>query len=134
LVGSPLVLSVKKNQPDQPLPAGNDKKDTVGSVVVNQDIKDARWSDIFTGEEVSNYNILDLGKVQMFYFTVLLVFTYGLMLAMVFTGSNQLIQGFPDPGQAAAGLLGISQAAYLANKVVPRPAAGSDSKQPLDKR
>ena len=57
-----------------------------------------------------------------------LVFTYGLMLAMVFTGSNQLIQGFPDPGQGAAGLLGISQAAYLANKVVPRPAAGSDSK------
>ena len=50
------------------------------------------------------------------------------MLAMVFTGSNQLIQGFPDLGQGAAGLLGISQAAYLANKVVPRPAAGSDSK------
>lgn len=129
LVGSPLVLSIKKNQPDQPPPGGNDgKKDTVGSVVVNTDIKDASWSDIFTGEEVSNDNILDLGKVQMFYFTVLLVFTYGLMLAMVFTGSNQLIQGFPDPGQGAAGLLGISQAAYLVNKAVPRPATGSDNK------
>ena len=129
LVGSPLVLSIKKNQPDKDLPPGNDgKKDTVGSVVVNKDIKDASWSDIFMGEEVSNDNILDLGKVQMFYFTVLLVFTYGLMLAMVFMDPNQpIIKGFPEPGQAAAGLLGISQAAYLANKVVPHPAPGPEN-------
>ena len=130
LVGSPLVLSVKKNQPKQKLQPGDDgKKETVGSVVVNKDISSASWSDIFMGEEVSNDNILDLGKVQMFYFTILLVFTYGLMLAMVFMDPNQHpIMGFPDPGQAAAGLLGISQAAYLANKVVSRPASRPENR------
>jgi len=120
LIGSSLVLGVKKQQPSQPPPSPD--KLTKGPIVYNQDIKKASWSDIFKGEEVSNDNVLDLGKVQMFYFTVLLVFGYGVALALIFIDSNQkVISMFPDPSMAVTGLLGISQAAYLINKALPRP-------------
>lgn len=119
LIGSPLIIGVKKKQPDQPTP-GPDKT-TNGPIVSNINIDDAKWSDIFKGEEVSNEDTLDLGKVQMFYFTVLIVGVYGVMLALIFNDPNQpVISAFPDPNTALAGLLGISQAAYLVNKVIPR--------------
>lgn len=119
LIGSPLIIGVKKKQPDQTQP--NPDKTTDGPIVSNTNIKQARWSDIFKGEEVSNENLLDLGKVQMFYFTVLIVFAYGVMLALIFNNPNQaVISGFPDPNTAVAGLLGLSQGAYLVNKAIPR--------------
>ena len=126
LIGSPLILGVKKRQPYPPLQSDN--QFTKGPIVFNKQIKDASWSDIFMGEEVSNDKVLDLGKVQMFYFTVLLVFAYGVMLALIFNDPKQsVISGFPEPNAAVAGLLGISQAAYLVNKAIPRPAQGTPS-------
>jgi hypothetical protein len=131
LIGSPLILGVKKRQPDQPPPSAD--KVTNGPIVSNKDIKDASWSDIFMGEEVSNEKTLDLGKVQMFYFTVLLVFVYGVMLALIFNDPKQsVISGFPEPNAAVVGLLGISQTAYLVNKVIPRtPSPGFQVTSPF---
>jgi hypothetical protein len=44
-----------------------------GHMVVNTRFEDAQWADLFRGEETGNAAHLDLGKVQMFYFTLVLV-------------------------------------------------------------
>jgi len=89
-----------------------------GSVVSNVSPCQARWSDLFTGEEVSNVTFLDLGKVQMFFFTVLLVLAYGIAIGARLRGAT-LPDALPDVGDGMVTLLGISHAGYLANKAVP---------------
>ena len=54
--------------------AVNIKKDSV--VVFNKSFKDARWGDLLKGEEVGNAAVIDIGKIQMFFFTFIIVITY----------------------------------------------------------
>jgi hypothetical protein len=70
---------------------------------------------------VGNIGHLDIGKIQMFYFTIIIIFAYGAALTSLFAGtSSEKIGAFPTLSQSVIALLGISQAAYLANKAVPR--------------
>lgn len=142
LVGSPLILSNKRAKtPSQTekrqlvtmLAASEgvkeeeiaQRKQTRGQVVVNASPADARLSDMFRGEEVGNAALLDLGKVQMFYFTLILLATYGLLLARSL-GSDTVIAQFPALGEGMVTLLGISHSGYLAHKAAPHSgAAGS---------
>ena len=128
LVGSPLIKStkkeatlvLKKDQQDALLKNGGQDPETVdvqGQIVANRDIGAASWSDLFKGEEVSNVTHLDLAKIQMFFFTVLLVLSYAIAV-----GSNLqagAIDGLPDVGEGMLALLGISHGGYLMNKAVP---------------
>jgi hypothetical protein len=134
LVGSSLVKSVKKDQPTN----GDEKDKTLnllnaqgagvsgvraeGQLLVNSLPDDARWTDLFRGEEVGNAANLDLGKVQMFFFTLIIWFAYAAALATMFKADGAGIDHFPDVSPGMLALLGISHAGYLANKAVPHTA------------
>jgi hypothetical protein len=103
LVGSPVAMSVKRDQ-----------------LTSNDSRASARWSDMFMGEEYANQGRLDVGKVQMFYFTIILAVAYVGALAVLFINSSITLNSFPSLNEGLVTLLGISHAGYLINKTVPR--------------
>lgn len=89
---------------------------SVGEVHKNTDISQADWSDIFRGELVSNYQLVDVGKVQMFFFTIIIIFTYGALVWGVLGDSEGLRMNavdLPSFSATLTGLLGLSHAGYL---------------------
>lgn len=131
LVGSPLIISAKKRTPakeeeqTRALSAlirqavDTSKIAILGQLVVNEAPEAANWSDMFRGTETGNVGQLDLGKIQMFFFTLVLILAYGSALSALFRSSSGVITSLPtiDPGMLA--LLGISHAGYLVNKALP---------------
>jgi hypothetical protein len=143
LVGSPLILSTKaaesqgssldtRNASKQDEEAERTKADladqgldpdtvtTRGKVIAWKWAEDARFADLFQGDEIGNAAHLDLGKVQMFFFTIIIVIAYGAALASIFGGEK--IKELPKLSSGLVTLLGISHAGYLANKAVPHSA------------
>jgi hypothetical protein len=55
-----------------------------GSVVVKHSPSDASWTDLFKGDEVATVATLDLSKIQMFFFTLVLVLSYAIALGAKF--------------------------------------------------
>ena len=129
LLGSPLIKNSRKQAPTpsnaQKLLSDQGQSATSveieGQVVKNTDISQASMADLFRGEYVNNVALLDLGKIQMFFFTLVLILAYGFAV-------NEALQAatapasLPDVGEGMLPLLGISHAGYLANKVVTSPA------------
>jgi len=131
LVGSPLIKSTKTaRKPNETertstfnlmAEEGLDTKklSSKGQIVINTSLEDARWSDLFKGEESGNAAQLDLSKVQMFFFTLILVIAYAAAIGSAFTGTEPKIDSFPALDSGMLALLGISHAGYLVNKAVP---------------
>jgi hypothetical protein len=142
LVGSPLLLAPKaaagsSNQMalsrtrtllgEKPVDTSGNRITTddeskvvaIGQLLANKSIDDASWGDVFKGDEVGNGAHLDLSKLQMFFFTLIIVLAYAVAIGQVFEAAATKVDAFPvlDPGVLA--LLGISHAGYLANKAVP---------------
>ncbi len=131
LIGSPLILSAKKaresKEPDtqralealtrQAVDTG--KVTIVGQLVVNQTPDTAKLADMFQGSETGNVGQLDLGKVQMFFFTLILVLAYASALSILFQRSTAVILSLPTIDGGMLALLGISHAGYLVNKALP---------------
>lgn len=106
LVAAPAALAYKqKKRPGQlerlPDPAGS------------------HVSDLFRGEEVTDYDQLDLGKVQMFLFTVVVVLGYGLGVGNMLDATQGAFTTLPVMDDAVVTLLAISHAGYLTKKAVP---------------
>ncbi len=137
LVGSPLIRSTKLDR--SPLPSERD--DTLralaarapsgiqtpaasprGLILANDTPAGARWTDMFMGEETGNGANVDMGKVQMFYFTVILVIAYAFAIVHLF-GSAGVPQELPPVQESMLALLAISHAAYLTNKAIPHSRA-----------
>ncbi len=154
MVGSPLVLSNKKQQkvskaekdnsvrllaaevpPEAPV-QGTAAVWAIGAVVVYASPKQARFADLFRGDETGNATSLDLGKVQMFFFTIVAVLAYAFVLANSFPemlGSPGSSAAFPALDDGMIALLGISHAGYLSNKAVPHSAnTSADGGPPPD--
>ncbi len=89
-----------------------------GLILVNAAPQDAQWSDLFEGEETGNGAHLDLGKIQLFYFTLILVLAYAVAEGEVMLGGPP-IYDFPGFDQSAIALLAISHAGYLSNQLIP---------------
>lgn len=109
LVGAPLILNVKSKQQQH--------------IDANESFDQADWYDMFKGDDDANADYLDLSKVQMFYFTIILILVYGVALAIMFIGvdsKNLIITAFPPVSATMVTLLGISHAGYLINRAVPR--------------
>jgi hypothetical protein len=88
-----------------------------GTLDFNQKIEDANFADLFTGEEVENRGFVDMGKVQMFFFTIIIAFSYMVLLVnLIWKTSPATVTSFPAVQQSVAALLGISTAGYLGNK------------------
>ena len=131
LVGSPLILRSKMDKS----PNEKEKKrtfslketqgtdvsqlDNMGLVLVNKRPEDAEVSDLFVGEETGNGAHLDLGKIQMFYFTMILVLTYAVTLGATLASNVGRIGELPALSPGMIALLGISHAGYLTNKAIP---------------
>jgi len=73
----------------------------------------AHLSDMFKGDEVATGAHLDLSKVQMFYFTLMLVLVYAVALGRMFAVSSGKIAAFPDVDASMVALMGISHAGHL---------------------
>ena len=93
--------------------------DTVNESVIlmNMSHDDARWGDLLKGDEVSNAEHVDLGKLQMFLFTFILAVGYGAAIAAIFNGASP-ITGLPPVDEGMNVLLGISQTGNLASKAI----------------
>jgi hypothetical protein len=134
LVGSPVIKSTQKasgrpddNQLHTYLAAQGKTTDEVesqGPVVTNASIAQASPADLFTGEYVNNFTMLDVGKIQLFLFTVLLIFQYCLSIGHVLI-HEPYPASLPDIGPGVLPLFGVSHAGYLMNKVVTSPLMSS---------
>lgn len=138
LVGSPLLLSAKRGKE----PSDDEKRHTFellagqgdslgtlsnkGQLVANTDPAMARWSDMFTGEETGNAAHLDLSRVQMFFFTLIVALAYSLALGKMFAQLNAGgIEAFPGLDEGILALIGISHGGYLVSKGIPHSEAKS---------
>jgi len=142
-VGSPAVLSSKRGAAysERELDETAEKlrkesgvavdKRRSGAVVYNCDLDDARWGDLFMGDQAADATTVDVGKLQMFFFTFVLVLGYGAAIWTMFEGSATTTR-LPPVDDSMNVLLGISQTGYLASKTVssnkPRDAGSAQGK------
>ena len=136
LVSSPLIVQAKTAQP-----SSEDEQATTlqrlqgqavdvsrvaihGRMVVNAAPESASWSDLFRGSDTSNAGLLDLGKLQMFFFTLILLLAYGAGIADLFGHEAGPISALPALDAGMVALLGISHAGYLVSKAAPLQGRG----------
>jgi len=131
LIGSPLIKNAKKGSAVAPdleragaLMAAMGKSpgqmQVEGQVVKNVSLDDASFADLFMGEYVDTFNLLDVAKIQMFFFTVLLVLAYAISVGKTLL-TDPSLGSLPDVGEGMLPLLGISHAGYLLSKTVSKP-------------
>jgi len=92
-----------------------------GTLYVRPKNEPAQFSDIFSGDEITNYDLPDVAKVQMFFFTLVGVVSYAVLLWTVMSTnatSPEKLSAFPDLSEGLVALLGISHAGYLVNTAV----------------
>lgn len=126
MLGSPLIKGEKLEKPPAggtpdaaltPNPTLPPGKSLLGRAVVNQNPSDASWGDILKGETTGDFDTLDLAKVQMFLFTLLLALAYAFSFAKLFANAGDLtIDSLPPISEGMNMMLGISNAAYLTHK------------------
>lgn len=129
LVGSPLILSTKANlNPAQGIidktaqelkePAEDIKNNKQGSLYVNANMADARFSDMFQGDDIATTAHLDLAKVQMFFFTMIAATSFIYMAYKMVVAPMANLSSFPALSDGFVAILGISNAGYLGSKTV----------------
>lgn len=132
LVGSPLVRSTKEDKKPDPKEkaaaikllaqrygAAETDFETRGLIVANTQPEMARWANMMLAEETGNAGRLDLSKIQMFFFTLILAIAYAFALGDLLAGDSQVIAKFPPLTGGMVALLGISHAGYLTHKATP---------------
>ena len=133
LVASPLLANGKKlKQPADEKgamklagkPFGEDAAavtdNRVGVLYPNQDISEARFTDMFEGEELADASLIDLGKVQMFFFTIVVAVAYSAEVLHMVAVDDLAIDAIALPAihEGLLALMGISHAGYLGSKGV----------------
>jgi hypothetical protein len=126
-VAGPAVLASKgsmKAADDEEVKAQQDERTkqgeavprkTPGILLENTTPLDARWSDLLKGDEKGNAAVVDVGKLQMFFFTFVLATGYAAVLATTL-GTSAWISSLPEVAASTNVLLGISHTGYLATK------------------
>ena len=145
LVGSPLVLQSKKQQDPNmaqdatyqqqklgaQLEAGAAQTGilpNVGNVAANPTPQQASLADMFKGDEIGNEASVDISKVQLFFFTIVIVLAYGTGLGELFLTTIGAVEAFPGLSESILVLLGISHAGYLGYKGVSHSAPATDAR------
>lgn len=111
LVGTPIARQGK-------YPPDNRRASPKRHEIYIPDTAPGSWADLFQGEQGANQNKTDLGRVQVFFFTVvaLVIYTAAIWGALAATSGAF---AFPAVGADLSTLLGLSNAAYLANVAAP---------------
>ena len=98
----------------------------LGLLMTRTQLEEARFSDMFRGEEPANYDLVDVSKVQMFFFTVVVALAYLITLfrTMLAATTPAEIMAMPtlDPGLIF--IIGISHVGYLGGKWPDRQPTG----------
>lgn len=89
-----------------------------GVILRNTNPASARWGDLLKGDEAGNAAVIDLGKLQMFFTTFVLLLSYSAMLGKTFAG-NGFVAALPAFSEGFNLLLGISHTGYLTYKASP---------------
>ena len=89
-----------------------------GVLVTYTDPTKASLGDLFTGDEVGNALSVDSGKVQMFFFTLLVALVYASQVGAWLADPNPGT-ALPELSTGIVALLGISHAGYLGTKYAP---------------
>ncbi len=129
LVGSPLILNSKKEKPDKKerdmnratLKEKNPEIDITqltnkNLVMFKKDPSAADITDLFRGDETGNFAQIDIGKVQLIFFTSILAIAYSASILNLFTQISGSITNFPEFDTGMTALLGISNAGLLGYK------------------
>ncbi len=109
---APLALRVKSRPTE-------DAQDDTG-LDRRAEIGDAKFSDLVQGEEKSNAGVIDIARLQMLIFTLVLWASYFLMLGKMFHDQNPMVSHFPVFSTTALAFLLASHGGYLGGKVAPR--------------
>jgi hypothetical protein len=100
-----------------------------GILYGNPAIDDARFTDMFGGDEVGNTHYVDVSKVQMFFFTLVAAVSYAVCLFRLIDGTDPAdITSFPALGTGLVAILGISHTGYLGGKTARQTAVSTDAK------
>ncbi|MDO8463783.1 MAG: hypothetical protein Q7S46_00805 [Gallionella sp.] len=97
-----------------------DQEEAKGLLHVRKEPKDAEWKDIFTKEISGESDLIDLSKLQMFFFTITVIFAYAAALNNLMQQPDLIENPFgvalPLFSSSLVVLLGISHGGYLALK------------------
>jgi hypothetical protein len=126
LVGSAAISSVKSGQqPDgdsanRTAAITQEQPKTVldnsrGTLYANSTKEDAQFTDLFEGDEVGNAAHVSLGKLQLFYVTMIIFAAYGVVVLKSLRPHADLSR-LPTLPEGVIALLGISHAGYLSTK------------------
>ena len=147
LVGSPLILKGKKEKETNKKEAAKTavrlgllaedadeekrkevtEKRSSGQLDRNEKPEDARLYDLVRGEEVGNADVLDLTRLQNFFFTLILIGSYAVCLGTKLVSASGTVSKFPEIGASSLALLGISHAGYLTSKAVDKQPEGEET-------
>lgn len=94
-------------------------RNKVGVIYRNESPEQASWLDIFRGDEISNYQVVQVSKIQMFFFTIAIVLSYSVLLWALMNNAEAMSQNslnLPEFSDTLNGLLALSHAGYLVVK------------------
>lgn len=136
-VGTPLILNGKTQQDASPNairaasialkePSSEIQQNATGKLYANPTPQDARFFDVFQGDEIGNTAYVDVSKVQLFILTVLLVGGYCSDLWHTLAGFDSLVAStnfanlnhLPAFSADTLKLLAVSHAGYLTFKAI----------------
>jgi len=117
-IGAPVVNDATNRSKTPKNEAAEDRE---GILDVNKHVKDAKFRDIFEGDEVGNRGHLDISKVQMLLITVGLALGYGYAILVLLgnASATAVLTTFPPISSNLAILLAVSQGTYLSYKAAP---------------
>lgn len=88
-----------------------------GDLYRNPDASEARLSDLFHGDEVSDRKLMKVSKIQMFYITVFVLIAYGVGLGEAIADRGSTL---PEYSDTLLLLIGVSHVGYLTVKAAPK--------------
>jgi hypothetical protein len=93
-----------------------------GLLYRNPSAAQASWIDLFRGNEIGNYQLTDMAKVQMFFFTIVVVVAYVAAIVALFGNTSALQHplgvDLPPFSATLNTLLAISHGGYLSAKTI----------------
>jgi len=136
-VGAPMInnaKSIKEPAPDAKDPAvtpvtraaslldekaADIEEHRKGLLYANNTPDDARFTDIFEGDELANTMYLDITKVQMFWLSLIAIAGYAFLLLNLFlTATPDALTKFPAFSEGYLAILAVSHATYLGGKTI----------------
>lgn len=91
-------------------------RNRTGLIHANASPAEAKWIELFRGDEVGNYQMIDVSKIQMFLFTIGIIFSYGVLIAALLTNTEEMAMNMislPPFSDSLNTLLGLSHSGYL---------------------